>query len=123
LLDGFTERWLFDSALLRGAREAQFVTNCKEVADVLRFHDQHSKIFGVEMTPRKCKVETVYQIEILDANRPEMKEPTTEGGSRSPLCRGRIDQRHILKVLDRELVYDRRGAKILQRHHACGKDG
>jgi hypothetical protein len=78
LLDGFTERWLFDSALLRGAREAQFVTNCKEVADVLRFHDQHSKIFGVEMTPRKCKVETVYQIEILDANRPEMKEPTTE---------------------------------------------
>lgn len=43
LLDGFTERWLFDSAFLRGARETQFVTNRKEVADVLRFHDQHFK--------------------------------------------------------------------------------
>ena len=26
-LDGFTERWLFDRALLCGVREAQFVTN------------------------------------------------------------------------------------------------
>ncbi len=46
LLDGFTKRWLFDSALLRSEREAQFVTNRKEVAYVLHFHDQHSKIIG-----------------------------------------------------------------------------
>jgi len=60
-LDGFTERWLFDPALLRGAREAQFVTNRKEVADVLRFHDQHSKMFGVEKIPR-IKAETVIKM-------------------------------------------------------------
>jgi hypothetical protein len=38
LHDGFTERWLFDSALLRGAREAQFVTNREKISDVLCFH-------------------------------------------------------------------------------------
>ena len=62
-LDGFTERWLFDPALLRGAREVQFVTNRTEVADVLRFHDQHSKTFGVERIPRKRKAETVIKMQ------------------------------------------------------------
>jgi predicted NUDIX family NTP pyrophosphohydrolase len=41
---------------------------------------------------------------------------------RLTLCRGRIDQRHILEVLDRERACAGRDAGLLQRGHVCGPD-
>jgi hypothetical protein len=89
LLDGFTKRWLFDSALLRGAREAQFVTNREKIPDVLCFHDgarHEARFVGVEAVNYLQSEPFAWNVLVEDEHRQGQQQanPTEYGGLNNP---------------------------------------
>jgi NitT/TauT family transport system ATP-binding protein len=74
--------------------------------------------------------EAIDKVGLAHARRhfPDHREVATSGGPAFQarlltLRHGRIDQRHILRVLDRKLVYAGCGVEFLQRGHSSGSGG